>query len=410
MRYVAFVISLFVCILGGWYLYQESSASVDKKTNDKQEKSIAVNAVFVQSRDIQETVDLVGSLEAVSSLDVRARVPGYVRKMELEIEQEVVAGQELVILDDRTHTELLAKATALKSVAVAQLEAQQARKNQIEKELARIKTLSGISTEQQLDDVRSRLTVAEAEIRLEEARLAQAESDEKRASIAMEELTITTPIQGFVAERNVEIGDLAKPEDVLLRIVDLRRIRTVVHVVERDYHQIKNGQSASISVDAVPDRSFSGTVVRKSPVLDAETRTGKVIIEVDNDPALSLKPGMHARVTIVSQKKLNASVIPDTALHQRDGRQFVFVAAGSQPVAKLREVLTGIQDGDAIELIRGLDPKTQVITLGSRLVKEGAALEVTLDEWRAPLKHTVIEPTTENVGVVQPEVSPTSGQ
>jgi RND family efflux transporter MFP subunit len=385
MRYVAFVLSLAVCGYGGWYLYQESTAAANKQVKEKIDKTIAVNAVKVQSRDIRETVELVGSLEAVSHLDVRTRVAGYVRKLSLEIEQTVTAGQEIILLDDRSHRELLAKAMAAELVVKAQVEAQNARKKQIENEIARLKTLGEISTEQQMEEAKSRLAVAEAEVRLEEARLDQAASDVKRARFAMEELRITTPIQGVVAERNVELGDLAKPEDVLMRIVDLRKIRTVVHVVERDYHQIKNGQIASIRVDAVPGRSFVGTVVRKSPVLDADTRTAKVIIEVNNDAALSLKPGMHARVIIVSQRKNGARVIPDTALHERDGRKYVYIVEGTPPTAKQREILTGIQDGDAIEVIGGLGPDAEVITLGSRLVKDGAIVDVSIDDWKPPL-------------------------
>jgi RND family efflux transporter MFP subunit len=385
MRYVAFVLSLAVCGYGGWYLYQESTAAANKQVKEKIDKTIAVNAVKVQSRDIRETVELVGSLEAVSHLDVRTRVAGYVRKLSLEIEQTVTAGQEIILLDDRSHRELLAKAMAAELVVKAQVEAQNARKKQIENEIARLKTLGEISTEQQMEEAKSRLAVAEAEVRLEEARLDQAASDVKRARFAMEELRITTPIQGVVAERNVELGDLAKPEDVLMRIVDLRKIQTVVHVVERDYHQIKNGQIASIRVDAVPGRSFVGTVVRKSPVLDADTRTAKVIIEVNNDAALSLKPGMHARVIIVSQRKNGARVIPDTALHERDGRKYVYIVEGTPPTAKQREILTGIQDGDAIEVIGGLGPDAEVITLGSRLVKDGAIVDVSIDDWKPPL-------------------------
>jgi RND family efflux transporter MFP subunit len=395
MRYVAFVTSLVVCSFGGWYLYQESAASVDAESKEKKEKTIAVSAVVMQSRNIRESVELVGSLEAVSSLDVRTRVAGYVRELNLEVEQAVVADQELILLDDRSHGELLAKATAADLVVKAQVDAQLARKKQIDNEIARLRSLGGISTEQQMEDAKSRLAVAEAELRLEEARREQAASDVKRARFAMEELRITTPIQGVVAERNVEIGDLAKPEDVLIRIVDLRKIQTVVHVVERDYHQIKNGQTATIRVDAVPDRSFDGIVVRKSPVLDADTRTGRVIIEVKNDKAFSLKPGMHARVVIVSRKKQAANVIPDTALHERDGRQYVFVAEGNPPKARQREVFTGIQDGDAIEVLSGLKPVTQVITLGSRLIKEGAAIDVALDPWTPPLSPP--EPTKQDV-------------
>ena len=96
-------------------------------------------------------------------------------------------------------------------------------------------------------------------------------------------------------------------------------------------------------------------------------------------------PGMHARVIIVSREKSNATVIPATAINERKGRKFVFVAEGTPTSAKLPEMKTGIRDGDAIEVLGGLDANAQVITMGSRLVKPGATVQVTLDEWLAPL-------------------------
>ena len=203
-------------------------------------------------------------------------------------------------------------------------------------------------------------------MKLEEARLSQAQADLERSRLTLEELQIRSPVSGFVAERNVEVGDLARAEDILLRIVDLSTVRTVVNVVERDYGKVRVGQQATIRVDAVPAKSFPGIVVSKAPVLDPGTRTARVMIEIRN-PDLLLRPGMHARVTIVADRHRDALVIPLSAMLERDGEQFVF-EVDADSTARRRTVSTGIRDGDVIEVRQGLSPESRVITLGSRLV------------------------------------------
>jgi len=209
--------------------------------------------------------------------------------------------------------------------------------------------------------------------------VSEARTEILRAEAALSELRIATPIAGIVAERTVEVGDLAKSEEVLLRIVNLKRIRTVVHIVERDYEKIRTGQPAVIGVDSVPDMTFNGTVIARAPVIDPETRTARVMIEIDNKGE-QLKPGMHARVTIVASHRDDAQVVPISALQERNGQQFVFVShAGT--VARRCSVTTGIRDGELVEILTGIEPAAAVITLGSRLVQDGSSIHVTPAAW-----------------------------
>ncbi len=382
MRFLAYVISACVCILTGWMIYQDSLASTKTEPKQHQDEPVPVEAVSVQRQTIDERIDLVGSLETVDQVEVRSRISGYLKSLKYDIGQEVTASEVVVELDDSSHRELVTSAEAAKEVAQAQLDAQIARERQAAREVERLKKLaeSGVSTEQQEEQAQSQWTVAKAELELEKARLDQAEAELQRSRLQLEDLSIETPISGHVAERHVDIGDLASPDAVLLRIVNLKTIRTVVHVVERDYVKIKQGQSAEIQVDAHPGRRFPGTVVARAPVLDPETRTARVIIEMQN-PELMLRPGMHARVPIIAHQRRRTQVIPIAALQERDGRQFVYVTSDSGAKARQQFISTGIRNEDAIEVLSGIDPDAEVITLGSRLIEDGSPVIVTKADW-----------------------------
>ncbi len=384
MRYLAFLIFCGLTGSVGWFLYQDSVASTETEPKQKEAEVVAVEAVAVRRQLVEEHIELVGSLEPRAEVVIRSRVDGYLSKVPFDLGDRVEADNVIVEIDNEDTQELVARAEAAEKVAEAQLVAQQAREQQAAREVTRLEKLSesGVSTEQEMDAAVAVWDVAKAELKLEEARVNQARSDLERARITLEELTIETPLSGYVAERNAEVGDLARAEDVLLRIVDLNTVRTEASVVERDYEKVRVGQAARIEVDTYEDQAFFGTVVRKAPVLDPDTRTGLIYIEIDNR-SLKLKPGMHARVSIVASSH-DATVVPMSAILERDDREFVFAVDPTSGTARRQFIRTGIRMLDAVEVLNGLTSDTQVITIGSRMIAEGTQLDVTVADWKLP--------------------------
>ena len=376
MRYVMFLIAVTVSGFAGWHLYKESLASVASEPKEKPANVAAVDVVRVVRRPIDERIELVGSLEPVASVGIRSRLSGYLGRVAFDVGDMVEQGQTVVEIDDAATRELVIRATAAEQVAAAQLKAQVAKEGQALREVERLRELaeSGVSTTQQIEEAESALQISTAETELERARLAQAKADLERSRLALRELQITTPISGYVAERNVDVGDLSRGEDILMRIVDLSSIRTVVNVVERDYAKIKMGQTATISVDGIPDRQFIGRIVRQSPVLDPTTRTARVMIEVANEEAL-LKPGMHGRVIITVSQHTDAVAVPASAIHGPAHEQFLYTVDEASKVASKQPVSVGFRDGDLIQVLSGLNEDDLVVTLGGRLIKDGAAVD-----------------------------------
>ncbi len=142
-----------------------------------------------------------------------------------------------------------------------------------------------------------------------------------------------------------------------------------MNLVERDLRKVSVGAGAAVSVDAYPGETFSGRVARVAPVLDPATRTAEMEIEVPN-PTGRLKPGMYARVRLISANKDNALVVPKSAMVDAQGRRGVYMVQKGQAV--FRAVSLGLEEPDRIEVTDGLKEGDEVVTTGASALRDGA--------------------------------------
>ncbi len=365
----------------GWGVYNYSTQAANQNVPPVVKEPISVEVMPTARRPIEDRASLVGSLMAGAEVQILAPRTGYITKLPFDVGDRIELGEVLVELDDREQQELLAGAKAALVVAQAQAKTAKAQEELALNELNRQRRLVSRSatTEQALEQAQSQYEIAVAQRELEQARVKQAESEVDRQKLAVHDSKIYAPISGFVGERMVDVGDLAKPDVPLLRIVAFETVRTVVHVVEKDYPRVKLGQQATIQVDAFPNVEFLGTVIRKAPVLNPNTRTAEVQIEIPNSDQL-LKPGMHARDSLVIERR-KAIVLPIAALLDDNDRTAVFVIEDDPSTVRLQEVKVGINDGEFVEILEGLSPEDQVVTLGNRLVKAGQVVKTVSIPW-----------------------------
>ena len=371
---------------GAWYVvYQDSLAKVNQELPEEKKSKLAVEVVSARQDTIDDRIVLVGSLYPVSQTDVRNRAQGYVVSLPVRVGDQVQVGDTLVLLDDESQREAVTQATAALNVARAQLRAKQTEFSLAERTVARQKKLelSGAGTEQQLEAAEAQLQIAQAGVDLEEANVAQAEADLLQAKLALKDLKLTAPISGYVADRAIDVGDLATSDLPLMRIVNLDVVQTNVQVVEKDYNKIRVGNRAEVTVDAFPGRVFRGVVKRIAPVLDPATRTAQVHIEVDNAEHF-LKPGMFARVSLRSNRTRPGILVPIAAVLNAQDRPTVMVAcsdAESGTKVEERRVELGMSDEDTVEILSGLEPGDEVITMGNRLVRTGQEVTAMKVSW-----------------------------
>jgi len=372
MKYVLAPLAIAAALAVGYSVYRDSQQQTDPKPAERAEKPLAVEVVRVRRQPIEERIELAGGLEAQAAIEIRARVNGYITKLPYDVGDFVEKGQVVVELDDSKHQEAVSKAQATLKVATAQLKAQHARESLAIKDVARQTELasSGVITEQQLEAAKSKLTIAKAETELEQARVDEADSDLERTKLTLQETRVTAAMSGYVAERFVEVGDLSSPDDPILKIIDLSTVRAVVNVSERDYEKVQLGQNATVELPALPRELFTGKVIRKAPVLDPQTRTAVVHVEIPN-PRTVLKHGFHARVSIVSGTRRKAQVVPIASLLEHGRKPALYVIDGSPPRSMLQEVRVGYRDGNVVEIISGVENNARVVTLGNRMIRHG---------------------------------------
>jgi RND family efflux transporter MFP subunit len=382
LRFVLGLAAVGACFGAWWIVYQDSRARVAIEDSAAPEDVLTVQVMPVRLATVEERSELVGSLMPHNQVEIRARVSGYITALPYDVGDEVAAGRDVVFLDDSEQQELVATAQSALSVAQAELAASTAEHALAEQTLKRQRDLraSGAGTEQQLEAAEGAVNIAAARIDLNQAKVTQAESALRSAKLGLQDLRMPAPIDGVVGRRFVDVGNLAQPATPLLLLVDLATVETIVHVVERDYGRVKLGQRADICVDACPDETFQGEVTRIAPVVDPETRTAAVHIAIPN-PTGVLKPGMHARVAIVFQSRSGSRVAPIDAVVQTAEGASVFVVAGDPPVVERREVRTGMNDGEVVEILEGLSRNERVVTLGNRLVQHGQRVNPEAVEW-----------------------------
>jgi RND family efflux transporter MFP subunit len=158
----------------------------------------------------------------------------------------------------------------------------------------------------------------------------------------------------------------------IVSILDIDTVIATIFVIERDYPSIRVGQSALLSTDAFPGKTFSGEIARLSPLLKESSRQARVEIDVSNRDHL-LVPGMFIRAEIEFASHTNATLIPVAAIARRNGQSGVFLADTNTLKARFMPVTLGIVSADVAEV---LDPalEGQIVTLGQHLLEEGSVI------------------------------------
>ncbi|MGQ9880362.1 MAG: efflux RND transporter periplasmic adaptor subunit [Armatimonadota bacterium] len=216
------------------------------------------------------------------------------------------------------------------------------------------------------------LKVRQDEVNAAKALVAQAEAGLFYARQQYESAFIRSPINGTVAMRAAQPGQMAGAGTPLVRIVNLNAIFFEARVSEMDVRYVRMGQPVSVSVDAYPGKTFRGVVSRIYPVGSEGSRDFVVRVDMRNEGGL-LKPQMFARGEILVDVHRNVVLIPKDALITQDGKQVVFIV--QEGVARRVAVQTGYVNGLNAE-VRGISAGAQVVVQGQENLRDGDKVRV----------------------------------
>jgi HlyD family secretion protein len=270
------------------------------------------------------TVTATGNLEPTNQVDVGTEVSGTIESVEVDYNDIVKAGQVLARLDTTMlEAQVKQSQAAVESAKANLLQAQASvleATNDLER-FARVRELSGgkIPSQQDFDAADAALKRARATEAMNKANIAQAEAKLKIDKTNLEKATIHSPINGMVLTRNVEPGQTVAASlqaPVLFTLAeDLTKMELHVDVDEADVGQVREGQQATFTVDAYPDRTFPAriTQVRYGSQTTEGVVTYPTVLNVDNSD-LSLRPGMTATADIIVKQVKDALLVPNAAL------------------------------------------------------------------------------------------------
>lgn len=216
------------------------------------------------------------------------------------------------------------------------------------------------------------LRVRQDEVNAARALVAQAEAGLFYARQQLESAFIRSPINGTVATRMAQPGQMAAPGVPLLRIVNLNAIFFEARVSETEVRYVRPGQTVTVTVDAYPGKTFQGTVSRIYPVGSEGSRDFIVRVDMRNEGGL-LKPQMFARGEIIVDVRRNVVVIPKDAIIVEDGKNVVYVVRDG--VARKVFVQLGYVNGKDAE-VGGVRAGDQVVVQGQENLHDGDKVRV----------------------------------
>lgn len=320
---------------------------------------------------VSEQLTVVGNLIGEATVAVVPKAAGRLEQVYVKLGDRVAVGQRIGKIEDEELQEQIKQAEAAQEVSQATIRQREADLKLAQTNAERSRNLfeRQLLPKQTLDDNESRYQSAVAAVDLARAQASQSKARLDELRINMANTVIASPVNGFVARRAADPGAYVSPNSPVADVVDISSVRLVVNVVEKDLRRLQPGDNTVVGVDAFPGESFEGRIARISPVLDPQTRTAPIEIEIPN-PSFRLKPGMYARVGITTAEKPNALVVPANAIVDIGDQRGVFLAQADN-TASFRKVDIGIENDEHVEILAGLAEGDRVITTGAGALRDG---------------------------------------
>ncbi|MBB6303735.1 efflux RND transporter periplasmic adaptor subunit [Rhizobium leucaenae] len=271
--------------------------------------------------DVIRQVTATGTVNPELTIIVGSYVSGPITEIRCDYNTVVRAGQVCATIDPRSYQTAVSQDSANLSVANAQLKKDQANLDYARLNYDRNSRLIGSQAVSQdtVDIARSLADQAEAQVALDKATIEQRKAELSAAQINLDYTNIRSPVDGVVVSRNVSQGQTVaasfQTPTLFLIATDLTRMQVDTNISESDIGAIRDGEAVAFSVDAFPDRTFTGKVkqVRQSPQTVQNVVTFDAVVSVDNGD-LALKPGMTASLIITTDHETDVLRVPNQAL------------------------------------------------------------------------------------------------
>ncbi len=337
------VICMFSCLLFLSGIGCSDNKADNSKTSQKQAQTETAKSkqsiIKVVSKEVPDEVHAVGMLQAYQEVEISSEVSGKIKKIHCDVGDKVLQGEVLAETDDEfREISLQIKRSLLRKA--------QASKEKSQKDSKKSSRLfkEGVISDSDADNTLLEQQFADAELSL-------ARSEVRAAEKELRDTKIKAPFNGKIALKNVELGKLVTPGQNIFTLVDIQKIKIVVHVSELDIAKIEKNNTATIVLESLGGETFQGRVTTIGLKADESTRSFPVEIIVDN-PQEKLLPGMVASVSVLSAKPKKLILIPPNAVHSLNNIKVVYIMKDNKPIK--RKVQTSGSVNDLLVVEKGL--------------------------------------------------------
>jgi RND family efflux transporter MFP subunit len=357
---------------------------------------VEVTTAAAITRNLERSVEVVGSLAADEEVVVAAQVAGELAQLNVDFGSYVTQGGVIAVIDQRDARLKVEQAEAALKQTMARLgmkegekfDPQQAADVKVAKasldwaklELDRQTKLieNGDISRSSYDQAVINHSSAQARYQaaLDAVNQQLALVDQQRSALALAKKTITdtvvrAPISGAVKEKSVSRGTYLPVNGKIVTLVKINPLRLRADIPAYAAASVRRGQTMNLSVESFPGRTFTGRVVRIGPSLNEETRALTVEAEVSN-PGHQLRPGMFAKAQLITAKDAPALMVPQRAVVNAAGLTKLFVIENGSAVERI--VKTGASDGDMIEITEGVKEGESVALSNQDKLQTGVAV------------------------------------
>jgi RND family efflux transporter MFP subunit len=373
---------------------KSKDASTKADSTEISPPALSVNTSAVIERSTSRSVEVVGSLIAEDEVTVSSQASGNLAEITVDLGSSVRSGQVIARIDQRELKLKVDQAEGTLHQAEARLGIKRGEKFDPQKQTdvrmafaalerarydlnaSRSLAESGDISKQQLDVYQKTVDQAEARYQaaLENVRNLEAIVEEKRAALdlakkQLSDTEIHSPISGVVKEKAASRGEYLQPGKPIVTIVQIDPLRLRADIPEYAAASVQTGQTMTLTVEAFPQRTFTGRVLHIGPSLNEQTRALTVEAQVSN-PNNLLRPGMFAKSTLITSKDATAIMVPRRAVQSIAGLTKVFVIDNGRAMERIVKI--GTTDGDLVEVLEGVKTGETVATSNLDKLQDGS--------------------------------------
>lgn len=329
-----------------------------------EDTSIAVEIMKAEPTEAIRKYQTIGQLIASEQVTVSGSSSGKVQSINYDVGDVVKKGDTLYTLDS---SDLENDLSLSKSQYEKSLEDAERTFTDAQKDFANVKTLyeSGAASEVEYDNALN--TLNQAESNYEQAKK-ELNSYEYSSQSSLDDTIIQSPIDGVVAGRNIEVGEMTASQDFVIVKIDPIVVETSVS--SEFVNQIAVNDEAMVTVQ---NKEYTGSITLISPIGENGSNIYPVEVELSNEQNI-LKPGMFAEVSLEVAKAQNQIFLPKKAVLSDDEKSYVYVAENNEP--KRVTVEKGFTQDGMVQILNGLKEGDQVIVKGQEYITQGATIRI----------------------------------